>query len=900
VKSNRSNRPPVLIESWLPVAELILASLLPPDTPRQWFLKTLGIFGDPVAARKRIAKAKLTGERLGDAYGYPRAFTYTPEESTLKQMFRRICAYWASDEIRVLDPMAGGGSIPFEAMRYGFTTYANELNPVAYVILKATLEYPAKFGEGLVEDIREYANMVGERARRELEPFFPKAEDEDIFAYIWARTVKCPECGLIVPLSPNWWLQKGSHPVAVRPIVPRSGNECRFTLLEGECLKGYDPDNGTVSRGTGQCPRCKATIDGDYIKSEAQRGRMGQQLYALAVKTARGKGFRLPNARDLEGVTLAEKELEKRLPAWIAAGLVPDSEIPSGHKTEEPRRSGMYQWKDLFSPRQLLAHLVYMQHILAAKEQARSELGPERAAAISTYLAFVLGKCLNYNSRICVWHPSRSCVANTFDRHDFSFKWTHGEFDASRMVWAWGTNQVVDAYKGAASLAAPSRTIFDAERTPRLRLTQGDAAGTRIAEPGSCHLICVDPPYYDNVMYAELSDFFYVWQKRVLGDIFPEAFQAELTEKDAEAVANPARFRGLKGARSLADKDYEAKMRACFENMHRQLRDDGVLTVMFTHKRVDAWDTLAAALIGAGFEMTASWPIHTESEHSLHQAKKNAAASTILLVCRKRQGGDRAAWWEDIIPKVQEVARQKAEEFEKAGIRGVDLYISTFGPVLQVLSAHWPVKNRKGELVRPDVALDEARRVVTRYRFERLCRTHSANLPVDQPTLWVILAWDMYRAAQFPFDEGRKLAISVGAGADIDTVLKRHHIVARRGSYIELVAPEKRQRRGHVDPNADTFPFLLDAIHTACVVCKEDGIGATRSFLARTNLHKDELFVAAVEAMLNALPPAIIHPGVAEKDRRGEWYLREIAQHILTGKVEVPTEEQLKLAFEQG
>ena len=157
-------------------------------------------------------------------------------------------------------------------------------------------------------------------------------------------------------------------------------------------------------------------------------------------------------------------------------------------------------------------------------------------------------------------------------------------------------------------------------------------------------------------------------------------------------------------------------MRACFENMHRQLRDDGVLTVMFTHKRVDAWDTLASALIGAGFEMTASWPIHTESEHSLHQAKKNAAASTILLVCRKREPSDKATWWDSLIPKVQEASRKKAEEFEKAGITGVDLYISTFGPVLQVLSEHWPVKDRRGGEIRPDVALDEARRVVTRYR----------------------------------------------------------------------------------------------------------------------------------------------------------------------------------------
>jgi len=847
-----------------------------------------------------MLRAKMAGEKLrGNPFDYPRAFTYTPDDAAVRSLFEKIRTHWDSDEIRVLDPMAGGGSIPFEALRYGFTTYANELNPVAYVILKATLEYPAKFGEGLVKDIRKYANIVGERARKDLEPFFPKGKDEDIFAYMWARTAKCPECGLVVPLSPNWWLQKGKgRPAAVRPVVPKEGNVCRFALLEGAELKGHDPSDGTVSRGTGQCPRCRTTIDGEYIKSEAQQGRVGQQLYALAIKTGQGKGFRLPSKRDLEGVALAAKELAKRLPAWTAAGLVPTEKFPETGNDLRPILYGMPEWKDLFSPRQLLAHLTYLEHILVARDEARRDLGEQRAAAVSAYLAVIFSKAVDRNSVSTSWIYQRGVIGHTFQRHDFSFRWSYCEFDDARMLWPWSSEQVFDAYRGIADLAMPSKTFFDQGRQTRLALTQDDAAGTKIVGPGSCHLICVDPPYYDNVMYAELSDFFYVWQKRILGDVFPEAFQTELTDKGAEAVANPARFRGLKGARTLARQDYETKMRACFENMHRQLRDDGVLTVMFTHKRVDAWDTLASALIGAGFEMTASWPIRTEFGHSLHQAKKNAAASTILLVCRKREPSDQAVWWEDLIPDVRKVARAKAQEFEKAGITGVDLYISTFGPVLQVLSANWPVKNRKGNEVRPDVALDEARRVVTQYRYEKLCKTHSASLPIDKPTLWVIQAWDIYKAAQFPYDEARKLAISVGPEADIDDVLKRKHIIAKSGSYVELLAPEKRRRKGQVDPNADNFPILLDAMHTACVICMEDGMGATRKFLQRAFLAQDENFVAAVEALLNALPPAIAHPGVPEKDRRGEWYLREIAQHILSGKVQLPTYVQEEFAFE--
>jgi len=205
----------------------------------------------------------------------------------------------------------------------------------------------------------------------------------------------------------------------------------------------------------------------------------------------------------------------------------------------------------------------------------------------------------------------------------------------------WAIEQIVDAYSGLAGLTAsvqlPLWGSTGASPVERLKVWQGSATDLGQVETDSVHHICVDPPYYDNVMYAECSDFFYVWLKRSVGHLYPDFFQDHLTNKDDEAVANPARFEDLgRKKKDLAKRDYERKMAAAFREMARVLRDDGVLTVMFTHKQVEAWDTLATALIGAGFAIKASWPIHTEFEHSLHQAKKNAAASTILLVCRKR------------------------------------------------------------------------------------------------------------------------------------------------------------------------------------------------------------------------------------------------------------------------
>ncbi|MEA3403086.1 MAG: DUF1156 domain-containing protein, partial [Armatimonadota bacterium] len=485
---------------------------------------------------------------------------------------------------------------------------------------------------------------------------------------------------------------------------------------------------------------------------------------------------------------------------------------------------------------------------------------------------------------------TRQIVKHVFQRHDFSFKWSHGEWNpvVDGLGIDWARDQIVDAVGGLAELAAPAQNLIDDAVEARIHVTQGDAAAYRGREPESVDVICVDPPYYDNVMYAECSDFFYVWQKRTLGDIYPEWFDTELTDKDREAVANVARFEGVKGSkRKLAEQDYEAKMRAVFNRCHTVLKPHGVMTMMFTHKRVEAWDTLAAALIGAGFEITAAWPVHTESEHSLHQAKKNACSSTILLVCRKRPDGRNGAgyWWDDVEPEVREKVREKVAEFEDLGMEGVDLMVSTFGPALQVISSHWPVRDRSGEEIRPDVALDEARRVVTNYRVRTLLSRAHGEVPFDPPTRWAILAWDLFKAGRFPYDEGRKLAMAVGV--DLDDTIKGHDIAYKKSQDIVLREPRRRVKRGSLDPQADEFSSIIDAIHAAIYIFDEDGLSACRRFLEDRKLTQREEFVAAVEALLRAIPQA-----------RSEWdSLREVALAFLSGRIDIPEPVQLEMAF---
>jgi putative DNA methylase len=267
---------------------------------REWFLRLMGVFGDPVATRKLLLRARETGRNLGsDPYGYPRALTTNPAPEDLALLEELLTLTWdhrsedcapSMHELVVLDPFAGGGSIPFEARRYGFAAIANELNPVAAVALKATLDYPARFGPSLAADLRKWGHEWAKRVKEKLSRFFPKAENESVFAYLWARTVACPVTGKPVPLSPNWWLSKGKHPAAVRLRADPAWDEPRFEIAEGEAID-FDPDEGTVSRGVGRSPWTGDPIDGEYIKAQAQAGRMRQMLYAVALK-CRGGGKR--------------------------------------------------------------------------------------------------------------------------------------------------------------------------------------------------------------------------------------------------------------------------------------------------------------------------------------------------------------------------------------------------------------------------------------------------------------------------------------------------------------------------------------------------------------------------------------------------------------------------------
>jgi hypothetical protein len=287
------------------------------------------------------------------------------------------------------------------------------------------------------------------------------------------------------------------------------------------------------------------------------------------------------------------------------------------------------------------------------------------------------------------------------------------------------------------------------------------------------------------------------------------------------------------------------------------LKDDGVMTVMFTHKRVDAWDTLGQALLEAGFSVNSSWPVHTESEHSLHQARKNAASSTILLTCRKR-GGTEPAYWADIRGEVAAAARAAAAELSADGLVGIDLTLATFGPVLSVLSRNWPVfsgelgADGSPQVLRPDVALDLAREEVARLKKRGLLGGREVSF--DRVTDWWLLAWSDFGAAEFP--SGEALKLSIATHLDLDDLARQHKVVRATSGTVTLLSPAQRRTAKGLDPEAATWPTMLDALHALMLTYDDDGLAGARTWLARTGRGDDTRFADLVEAAIRAVPRA--------------------------------------------
>ena len=892
----------------------VLASLLHADADRQRFMHVLGIHGDPVASRRRIEDARRRRIRFeGQAYSYPRAFSHLPRLEDRKWIHTSSLGARAGDGLfSILDPTAGGGSIPFEAVRLGMRPLANDLNPVAALIMKATIEWPVQIGERLKTEFGLLAHRLLSERELRLKAYYPDEPASDCIPtnYLWARTVRCPYCFGLVPLSPNWRLATDGTGVRLKPHL-RDGPGSPDRVCSFEIVKSArEQSPGTVARGTGSCPYpdCGQVIDGAEIKSQAQDGEMGEQLYAVVYKRRvkkylksgkRGKdkwirGYRAPQPEDDNSAEI-EEQLEEKLLDWEALEIVPSERFPEDANDDRPIQYGMPYWRDLFSPRQLLCHgtSVEVFREILKEDRDADKLTPVREAAYG-YLALTLDTLLNYNSRGGRWDNTTGRVRSFFDRHDYALVWSFCEMVP--LVSGLGSDWVIDktakCIKELVALSSPNQHgdnggLFSEQSVaapPPVTITCKPGDSLDHIDDASIDAVVMDPPYYDNVMYAELSDFFYVWLKRTAGHVFPELFRSHLTDKDNEAVANVARFQGQKGAKARAGRDYQERMASIFAECQRVLKPNGVMTLMFTHKAAGAWDALTSGLMEAGFRITASWPINTEAPGSIHIKDKAAANSTIFLVCRPQTeavvtGDQETPYWEDIEPLVAKAVRSRVKSFQQAGIRGVDLYLASFGPALEEFSRHWPLRRgrprpmpeerrrrRQTEIfqeewdryaVTPEDALDVARREVKR-RLEQL--THlKADADLDPRTAFFVLAWDAFRAPQFAYDEALKLARAVGVDLDREVV---RHLAAKVADKITLWDSSVRAAKGTLGP-ADGSRGMIDTIHHAAHFARIRSLAAAVEMLEAVGLDRSPRFATALEAVLEVLPVSASITGFA-------------------------------------
>jgi len=843
----------------------VLASILPADVDREKFRHILGIHGDPVSARRRIEQSnKEGGKKLSNPYGYKRAFTYNPihDRNWLNQVLECDIS-----TISLLDPTAGGGSIPLESYRLGCTTLANDINPVASLILQATLIWPAKFGVQLLAEFQDLCHKFLTVAKTKYADIFPNIPPNTLVnGYLWARTIRCPYCSGLVPLSPNWRLASDGTGVKLEPEIsdgPGSKNRiCTFKIVKSVNVQS----DGTVSRGTATCPYpdCRRVIDGDTIKTAGQSGDMGDQLYAIVYKINGKKEYRAPNPTD-DNTDFIRAKLEEKMDEWSVLDIIP-SERYNTMYSDNSKKYGVNYWRDIFSPRQLLCHGVGVETFHELYKDEGNNMSEMRKAAYG-YLAIALDTMISYDNKVSRWNGARSVLVPTFDHHVFAFRWSYAEMSPliTGLGYEWAFKKTADSLKNMIKLVDTSHTFQSTTKSSPPTVTYGSADNLSHIQNESLDVVVMDPPYYDNVMYAELSDFFYVWLKRTAGIVFPDMFRRNLTDKENEAVANPVKFSGQKKPHDLARQDYQNRMAMIFDECRRVLKSSGIMTVMFMHKSTEAWNALATGIIEAGFYISSSWPVSSEAPTSMHIRDKAASKSTILLACRPQLQSNDTHYWEDVEPLVRESVGKRLDEFKKAGMHGVDTYLSAFGPALEVLSENWPMNRRTPREDRsddpysvvPEDALDAARKEVKQWRLAHLISA-APNKDLDPITAFFVLAWDAFESPKFLYDEALHLARAVNVDLERDVTGK---FAAKESAYLVLWDSQKyNAHRKKYDGVA-----MLHALYRAAYLGRKDGMDAAIKYVESEHLDRDDSFVSALEAILEVLPPSSSHTGITLK-----------------------------------
>ena len=728
----------------------------------------------------------------------------------------------------LLDPFAGGGAIPLEAQRLGLEAHAHDLNPVAVTINKAMIEIPPRFAgkapvnpdaqvsamrngwsraQGLAEDVRYYGEWMKQEAYKRIGHLYPKVKvpheqgggEATVIAWIWARTVKCPNpaCGCEMPLASSFVLsKKKGHEAWVKPTP--DGDKVHFEVQNGKCPKEYE--SYKTGRGAAfKCPCCGEVTTDEYVKSEGKAGRLGTQLMAIVGDGKHGRIYLSPNEEHILAARVEKPENG------------PTGALPENPRWFSPPAFGMDHYDDLFTPRQLTALTTFSELVSEAQANAEADAvaagmkndhlplrnGGDGARAygeaVGVYLSFVISKLADRGSTICSWDSSREGLRNTFGRQAIPMTWDYSEGNPFSSSSGCFDNMLEWVHK--CILEFPSSAFSEVSQVD----AQSDCGLRNI-------MISTDPPYYDNIGYADLSDFFYVWMRQSLKDTYPELFSTMLVPKVEELIATPYRHDGsVENAKSF----FEDGMLSACKQMYRYAREDVPVTIYYAYKQSDTddrgtassgWETMLGAIVNAGFAITGTWPMRTEMANRSIASGTNALASSIVLVCRKRPEDAPQTTRRNLIAALRRELRPALQKLQSSNIAPVDLAQSAIGPGMGVFSRYRRVLEADGSVMTVRSALQVINEEVDLYFNEKVGSLDAASR----------FCVDLYTQCAYNNIKYGEAEILANAKSTSIPMMAAHGVLYAKAGVVHLM--ERSELPTEVDSNESTVWLLTQQL----------------------------------------------------------------------------------------
>ena len=723
----------------------------------------------------------------------------------------------------VYDPFCGGGSIPLEAQRLGLEAYASDLNPVPVLINKALIEIPPRFAgkppvnpesrkklsasgswkgaAGLAEDIRFYGQWMRNEAEKRIGHLYPKVKlpkehgggEATVIAWLWARTVVSPNPaakGAHVPLMRSFSLATRAGKKAwLEPVVDQSTMTYRFEVRTGN----GEPRGATVVRAVGECLLTGSPIPADYIKEEGQAGRFGTRLIAIVAQGRKGRIY-LPPTEEHEEIARSVKQPSN----------VPETELANNSQFSAPPLYGMTKHRHLFTTRQLVMLTTYCDLAVEARAKVVADSGgnEDYADAVATYLGFGVSKVADYNSSLVVWSPTRDQAKPTFSRQAFSMAWDFAE-----------VNSFAEA---AGDLTVSVRGINESlERKSAFGpavCRQADAAKL----DGSGMVFSTDPPYYDNVPYAHLSDYFYIWLRRCLQSVYPQLLGTVLVPKAEELVADTLRHGGKEGAHAF----FERGMGQVFGRMREASSPLYPTTIYYAFKQAEddedsggegeegtasrsstGWETFLQGLVDSGWQVDGTWPMRTERGVRTRSLGSNALASSIVLVCRPRVKDAGVASRRDFLAALKRELPEALRNLQKGNIAPVDLAQAAIGPGMAVFSRYARVLETDGSPMGVRTALS----LINQSLDEVLAEQEGE---FDADTRWALAWFDQYGFTEGAY--GQAETLSTAKNTSVSGMVEAG-ILAAKGGKVRLL--KKEELPSDWDPSKDDRLTVWEATH---------------------------------------------------------------------------------------